>query len=68
MYIMPVFLFFKHFIIYINFPCEERMFDENPIRSFVEQLIETTSKASLSESALADELRALGLKLVGLKA
>ena len=44
------------------------MFDENPIRSFVEQLIETTSKASLFESALADELRALGLKLVGLKA
>ena len=44
------------------------MFDENPIRSFVEQLIETTSKASLSESVLTDELRALGLKLDGLKA
>ena len=44
------------------------MFDENPIRSFVEQLIETITKASLSESVLTDELRALGLKLVGLKA
>ena len=47
---------------------KKEMFDENPIRSFVEQLIETTSKASLSESVLTDELRALGLKLVGLKA